>query len=73
MVCRGGKGEDVEAKAGRRGGLPQWMRGRLDKIGLGIGADALALFAERVGSNLLAARQEISKLAAVSKGIRQYR
>ncbi len=57
------KGEVWEAKPVGAAALPQWIRGRLDKIGLGIEADALALFAERVEGNLLAARQEIDKLA----------
>lgn len=56
------KGEVWEAKPVGAAALPQWIRGRLDKIGLGIEADALALFAERVEGNLLAARQEIDKL-----------
>ena len=56
------KGEVWEAKPVGAAALPQWIRGRLGKIGLFIEADALALFAERVEGNLLAARQEIDKL-----------
>lgn len=56
------KGEVWEAKPVSAAALPQWIRGRLGKIGLFIEADALALFAERVEGNLLAACQEIDKL-----------
>lgn len=53
----------LEAKAVTGAALPQWIRGRLKQHGLDIEADALALFAERVEGNLLAAKQEIDKLA----------
>ncbi|QEY23150.1 DNA polymerase III subunit delta [Neisseria animalis] len=53
----------LEAKAIGAAALPQWIRGRLQKSGLEIENDALALFAERVEGNLLAARQEVDKLA----------
>lgn len=53
----------VEAAAVGATALPAWIRGRLQQHGLDIEADALALFAERVEGNLLAARQEIDKLA----------
>lgn len=43
--------------------LPAWIRRRLAAVGLDIGADALSLFAMRVEGNLLAARQEVEKLA----------
>lgn len=43
--------------------MPQWIQGRLKQQGLDIEPEALALFAERVEGNLLAARQEIEKLA----------
>lgn len=56
------KGEVWEAKPVGAEALPQWIRARLDKIGLGIETDALALFAQRVEGNLPAARQEIDKL-----------
>ena len=56
------KGGVREAKPVGAAALPQWIRGRLGKIGLFIEADALALFAERVEGNLLAACQEIDKL-----------
>lgn len=57
------KGIMLEAKAVGTAALPQWIRSRLKKLGLGIESDALTLFAERVEGNLLAAKQEIDKLA----------
>ncbi|MCP1773379.1 DNA polymerase-3 subunit delta [Neisseria perflava] len=57
------KGVVLEAKAVTAAALPQWIQGRLKKAGLEIEADALALFTERVEGNLLAAKQEIDKLA----------
>lgn len=57
------QGVVLEAKAVGAAALPQWIKGRLKKAGLDIDSDALALFAERVEGNLLAARQEIDKLA----------
>ncbi|MDO4227017.1 DNA polymerase III subunit delta [Neisseria sp.] len=53
----------LEAKAVTGAALPQWIRGRLNRLNLDIEADALVLFAERVEGNLLAAKQEIDKLA----------
>lgn len=53
----------AEAKAVTAAMLPEWIRKRLQTYGLNIQADALALFAERVEGNLLAAKQEIDKLA----------
>ena len=53
----------LEAKPVVGAALPPWLKGRLQKHGLDIEADALALFAERVEGNLLAANQEIEKLA----------
>ena len=58
-----GKGIVLEAKAVAPHALPQWIQGRLKQQGLDIEPEALALFAERVEGNLLAARQEIEKLA----------
>ena len=46
-----------------RARLPQWLRGRLGAAGLAADAEALALLAERSEGNLLAAKQEIDKLA----------
>ncbi|XXQ69367.1 DNA polymerase III subunit delta [Neisseriaceae bacterium B1] len=56
-------GTVIEAKAITANVLPAWIRERLNQHGLNIEADALALFAERVEGNLLAAKQEIDKLA----------
>lgn len=56
-------GTVLEAKAVGLQALPQWIGKRLQRNGLQIEADALALFAERVEGNLLAAKQEIDKLA----------
>lgn len=53
----------LEAKAVSGAALPAWIRERLAAHGLHIEAQALALFAERVEGNLLAAKQEIDKLA----------
>lgn len=53
----------AEAKAIGPNVLPQWIEGRLQQQGLRIEPEALALFAERVEGNLLAAKQEIDKLA----------
>ncbi|WP_373741091.1 DNA polymerase III subunit delta [Neisseria sp.] len=53
----------LEAKAVNANALPQWIQGRLKKHGLDIETEALSLFAERVEGNLLAAKQEIDKLA----------
>jgi DNA polymerase III subunit delta len=46
-----------------RGRLPQWLRARLQAAGLSADPAALALLAERSEGNLLAAQQEIDKLA----------
>ena len=56
-------GTELEAKAISGTALPMWIRGRLKNNGLDIEPEALDLFAERVEGNLLAARQEIDKLA----------
>lgn len=53
----------IEAKAITAHALPAWIRERLNQQGLNIESDALSLFAERVEGNLLAAKQEIDKLA----------
>ncbi|MBR7002852.1 MAG: DNA polymerase III subunit delta [Neisseriaceae bacterium] len=58
------KAEQVfEAKAVFAADLPQWIRHRLSAHELQIDEDALLLFAERVEGNLMAANQEIEKLA----------
>jgi len=46
-----------------RGQLPRWLRSRFAAAGLSAADDALALLAERSEGNLLAAHQEIDKLA----------
>jgi DNA polymerase-3 subunit delta len=46
-----------------RSQLPQWLRSRFARAGLSVADAALALLAERSEGNLLAARQEIDKLA----------
>lgn len=56
-------GRVLEAKAVSLSALPAWIKGRLQQHKLDIDADALAWFAERVEGNLLAAKQEIEKLA----------
>lgn len=56
-------GQVVEAKAVGTAALPQWIQQRLQQHDLSIEPEALALFAERVEGNLLAAKQEIDKLA----------
>lgn len=57
------KGVLLEAKSITTAALPQWIRNRLKRYDLDIEHDALALFAERVEGNLLAAKQEIDKLS----------
>lgn len=42
--------------------LPEWLRGRLQQMGVAMEADAFTLLCERVEGNLLAAQQEIQKL-----------
>ncbi|MDR1530355.1 MAG: DNA polymerase III subunit delta [Burkholderiales bacterium] len=46
-----------------REALPRWIEARLEKLGLRVTADALALLTTYSEGNLLAARQEIEKLA----------
>lgn len=53
----------LEAKAIQAAHLPAWVRQRLMAQGLDIESEALAQFAEKVEGNLLAAKQEIDKLA----------
>jgi DNA polymerase-3 subunit delta len=42
--------------------MPNWIRGRLEAVGLRPDQDAVLMLAERLEGNLLAARQEIEKL-----------
>ncbi|PKM07439.1 MAG: DNA polymerase III subunit delta [Gammaproteobacteria bacterium HGW-Gammaproteobacteria-7] len=66
-----GKWSEAIAKAGHMAvcwpvkpdSLPAWLRERLQRVDLTLDADALALLVERVEGNLLAADQEIRKLA----------
>lgn len=53
----------VEAKAVDRAALPGWIERRLAKQGLTAERDALECLADQVEGNLLAAQQEIDKLA----------
>ncbi len=48
--------------------LPRWLRQRLKGAGLEVDDDALALLAERVQGNLLAAVQEVEKLKLLAPG-----
>ncbi|EGY52930.1 DNA polymerase III subunit delta [Neisseria shayeganii] len=56
-------GTVAEAKPVAGNALPAWLRGRLQQAGLAIENEALALFAAKVEGNLLAAKQEVDKLA----------
>jgi DNA polymerase-3 subunit delta len=53
----------VEARAVARKALPQWIAGRLKAQQQDAAADTLAFIAERVEGNLMAAYQEVQKLA----------
>lgn len=53
----------IDARAPRRTELPGWLRHRLGAAGLECDDEGLALLADRVEGNLLAARQEVDKLA----------
>jgi DNA polymerase-3 subunit delta len=53
----------VEAKVVPRKALPQWLAGRLKAQGQDADAETLAFVAERVEGNLMAAFQEVQKLA----------
>ncbi len=50
------------------GQLPQWIVARAGRVGLAIDPEGAALLAERVEGNLLAAHQEIEKLALLHPG-----
>lgn len=47
----------------KRHQLPKWLSQRAGQLGLSLTPDALSLLAERVDGNLLAAKQELEKLA----------
>jgi len=53
----------VEARAVTRDELPEWLAGRLARQGQKAGIETLEWLADRVEGNLLAARQEVEKLA----------
>jgi DNA polymerase-3 subunit delta len=58
----------VDLKAPSREELPAWLARRLQKSGLTADEDSLDLLAARVEGNLLAAKQEIDKLALLAPG-----
>jgi DNA polymerase III subunit delta len=58
-----GAGVVVEAKAVTRDELPEWLAERLSRQGQRASVETLEWLAERVEGNLLAARQEVEKLA----------
>lgn len=58
----------VEAWPVRPADLPKWVLARMRAQGLSPDADAVSLLAELVEGNLLAARQEIEKLALLHPG-----
>jgi DNA polymerase-3 subunit delta len=60
----------VTAEPPSRANLPGWLRSRLAKAGLSADDEALDLLAARVEGNLLAAKQEIDKLALLTDGSR---
>lgn len=60
----------VLQKALRPEQLPAWLRARARQFGLALGEDAVAELAARVEGNLLAAHQELAKLALLLPGAR---
>lgn len=58
----------VDFRAPERGELPRWLSARLRRLGLEADEEALDLLASRVEGNLLAAGQEIDKLALLADG-----
>lgn len=59
-------GTVVEVAPVARGALPAWLRARLARQQQSAGAEALEFIAERVEGNLLAAHQEVQKLALLA-------
>jgi len=49
-----------------RAAFPEWLQGRARGLGLTVAPEALALLAERTEGNLLAASQELAKLALLA-------
>jgi DNA polymerase-3 subunit delta len=60
----------VEIWPVKPGQLPQWIRGRMIASGLDPDPDAVAMLADLVEGNLLAAQQEIDKLVLLKPGER---
>jgi DNA polymerase III subunit delta len=58
----------VETRPVDIGRLPEWISARARRLGLSLDAEGAALLAERVEGNLLAAQQEIEKLALLHPG-----
>jgi DNA polymerase-3 subunit delta len=58
----------VEIWPVERGELPEWIAARARQVGVELSADAAELLADRVEGNLLAADQEIRKLALTLPG-----
>jgi DNA polymerase-3 subunit delta len=58
----------VVAQAVERAQLPVWIRERLARRGVGIEPAAAALLADRVEGNLLAAQQEVERIALLLPG-----
>ena len=63
-----GAGNVVKCEPVRREQLPAWLQKRLADEGLRIAPDALALLADQTEGNLLAASQEVRKLALLHEG-----
>ncbi len=49
-----------------RAAFPEWLQGRARRLGVDVAPDALALLVERTEGNLLAAAQELAKLALLA-------
>jgi len=60
----------VEVRPLSPGSLPAWIDQRAQAAGLSCDAEAIQILADRVEGNLLAAQQEISKLALLAQGRR---
>lgn len=56
----------VEVQAVERARLPDWIRARLARSGQSVDAEAMEFLVDRVEGNLLAAHQEIQKLALLA-------
>ncbi len=56
----------AEVQAVDRARLPDWIRARLARAGQSVEADAMEFLVDRVEGNLLAAHQEIQKLALLA-------